>query len=125
MQILLKTYPKFAKLPFHVTGESYAGHYIPAIGKTIADGNAKLAKRVAVQKGNTGGIQHIHLESLAIGNGLTDPLTQYKYYPDMACDTKYGPVLDEATCESMRSKYSTCRGMIDACYKWKSAFTCV
>jgi carboxypeptidase C (cathepsin A) len=30
------------------------------------------------------------LVSIAIGNGLTDPLVQYEYYPDMACDDKYG-----------------------------------
>lgn len=81
LQIFLTTYTEFADNDFHVTGESYAGHYIPAIGKKIYDENeARAAKEPAVVR--------VSLKSLAIGNGLTDPLVQYKYYPEMACDEK-------------------------------------
>ena len=63
--------------------------------------------------------------SIAIGNGLTDPLVQYEFYADMACDTKYGPILPEEKCDEMRSKYPTCRSLISSCYAYKSPFTCV
>ncbi|KAI8928975.1 Alpha/Beta hydrolase protein [Entophlyctis helioformis] len=135
LQILFQKYSQFASLPFYVTGESYAGHYIPAIGKVISDSNAGVrspksrVKSIFVDDGdNDGGddgIVEIQLKGLAIGNGLTDPLVQYEFYPDMACDDKYGPILDEAECDAMRSKYSTCKSLISACYNWKSAFTCV
>ncbi|KAJ3274035.1 hypothetical protein HDV01_003528, partial [Terramyces sp. JEL0728] len=115
LQLFVQTYPKYKDLPFHVTGESYAGHYIPAIGKVIIDSNLKLS---------TGAVG-LNLTSLAIGNGLTDPLVQYEYYPDMAADTKYGPILDEAVIEGMRAKYSTCANLINACYQYKTPFTCV
>ncbi len=81
MQIFLTKFDQFADNDFHVTGESYAGHYIPAIGKTISDANEKQAKAIS-------SVLEIQLKSLAIGNGLTDPLIQYKYYPEMACDEK-------------------------------------
>jgi cathepsin A (carboxypeptidase C) len=78
LQLFLTKYKKYSKLPFHVTGESYAGHYIPAIVKEIADNNN------AIEPGNQD-VLPIQLSSIAIGNGLTDPLVQYQYYPEMAC----------------------------------------
>ena len=79
LQLFLSTYTKFQDNDFHVTGESYAGHYIPAIGKAIKDANQKhISDSSYVQ---------IKLVSLAIGNGLTDPLVQYTAYPIMAADT--------------------------------------
>ncbi|KAL2915598.1 hypothetical protein HK105_204783 [Polyrhizophydium stewartii] len=124
LQLFFQKYTKYAKLPFYVTGESYAGHYIPAIGKAISDGNAAIGE-VAGALNTDSDVLQIQLKGLAIGNGLTDPLVQYEYYPDMACDDKYGPVLDEQACETMRSKFPTCKSLISACYNWKSAFTCV
>ena len=80
LQIFLSTFKQFAQNDFHVTGESYAGHYIPAIGRQIDESNELHAK--------DGSIVQVQLKSLAIGNGLTDPLIQYKEYPEMACDEK-------------------------------------
>jgi cathepsin A (carboxypeptidase C) len=121
LQLFLQTYKKYSKVPFHVTGESYAGHYIPAIGKVILDNNELVKNEMMSSKG----VSHINLASLAIGNGLTDPLVQYEYYPDMACDTTYGPILPEETCDEMRSKFGTCKNLINACYQYKTPFTCV
>jgi cathepsin A (carboxypeptidase C) len=60
-----------------------------------------------------------------IGNGLVDPLTQYKYYPDMACNSTYGPVLDEETCNDMRNAYPNCARMINNCYNSQNVFNCL
>ena len=119
LQIFLKDYPKYSKSNFTVTGESYAGHYIPAIAHAIQESN------LIVSQSNPKNLKTVNLESIAIGNGLTDPLVQYEYYPDMACDKKYGPVLEEAECEAMRSKYDTCKSLINACYRWRTPFSCV
>ncbi|GFZ20403.1 serine carboxypeptidase-like 48 [Actinidia rufa] len=66
----------YANNDFYITGESYAGHYIPAFA-------------TRVQKGNKGkeGI-FVNLKGIAIGNGFTDPEIQYKSYPDFALDMK-------------------------------------
>lgn len=55
----------FKSRPVYVAGESYAGKYVPAIGYYIARKNAQLPETRRV---NFGGV--------AIGNGLTDPVTQ-------------------------------------------------
>jgi cathepsin A (carboxypeptidase C) len=62
-------FPEYAKQDFHIAGESYAGHYIPQFAKEILDHKKT----------------NINLKSIAIGNGLTDGLTQYNYYRPMAC----------------------------------------
>lgn len=79
LQLFLSKYQQYASLDFHVTGESYAGHYIPAIGKVISENNAALDPDNQL-------LVPIKLKSLAIGNGLTDPFNQYASYPEMACN---------------------------------------
>lgn len=59
-------FPDLQKNDFFVTGESYAGKYVPAISYTI-------------YKNNPGAKQKINLQGLAIGNGLSDPEHQLKY----------------------------------------------
>lgn len=51
--------------PIYVTGDSYAGKYIPSIGYHILKQN----KRVPVSK-------RVNLHGVAIGNGLTDTVSQ-------------------------------------------------
>lgn len=63
-----------------MTGESYAGHYIPAIANAIAESNGLVEAQNALE-----GVVHVNMVSIAIGNGLTDPLVQYEFYPDMVC----------------------------------------
>jgi len=67
----------------------------------------------------------INFKSVLIGNGLVDPLVQYKYYPEMACNSSYPPVLDDDTCDRMRSAYPKCAQYINNCYKSQSVFHCL
>nr|GMD25395.1 serine carboxypeptidase-like [Ipomoea batatas]GMD27261.1 serine carboxypeptidase-like [Ipomoea batatas] len=76
LQEFFKTHPEYAKNDFFITGESYAGHYIPALGSRVNQGNKKKE-----------GIP-INLKGLAIGNGITNPELQYPAYPDFALDNK-------------------------------------
>mmetsp|Transcript_29507 Transcript_29507/g.68033 ORF Transcript_29507/g.68033 Transcript_29507/m.68033 type:complete len:491 (-) Transcript_29507:49-1521(-) len=71
LQGFYKQFPQYENNAFFLFGESYAGHYVPAIAHRIWQGNK--AKN---------GI-HIPLAGIAIGNGLTDPMEQYKWYPEM------------------------------------------
>ncbi|ORY48638.1 hypothetical protein BCR33DRAFT_695781 [Rhizoclosmatium globosum] len=120
LQLFLKSHPKFAASEFHVTGESYAGHYVPAIASTILAGNID-----AEAPDNDDDLLVINLTSIAIGNGLTDPLNQYEYYPEYACGNPYGPVFEEAECKAMKTKIGTCKSLIEGCYRYQSQFTCV
>ncbi|KAK6161000.1 hypothetical protein DH2020_004381 [Rehmannia glutinosa] len=55
----------FKTRPIYLTGESYAGKYLPALGYYILKKNALLPKE-----------KRINLGGIAIGNGLTDPEIQ-------------------------------------------------
>ncbi|KAG5145984.1 hypothetical protein JHK84_031527 [Glycine max] len=74
LQEFFKAHPEFVKNDFYITGESYAGHYVPALASRVNQGN----------KQNQG--IHINLKGFAIGNGLTNPAIQYQAYPDFALD---------------------------------------
>ena len=39
IQAFFKQHPEFAKNDFFITGESYAGHYIPAFAARVHEGN--------------------------------------------------------------------------------------
>lgn len=71
LQLFLTTYKQYKDLDFHVTGESYAGHYVPAIGAKIAAENEALEGMHALGSEKV----EIKLTGLAIGNGLTDVST--------------------------------------------------
>ncbi|KAK4286416.1 hypothetical protein QN277_002974 [Acacia crassicarpa] len=74
LQAFFKEHSEFVENDFYITGESYAGHYIPAIASRIHQAN----------KANEG--IHINLKGFAIGNGLTDPEIQYAAYTDFALE---------------------------------------
>lgn len=125
LQLFLQKFDKYSKLPFHVSGESYAGTYIPRIGAVIHEKNMQLAQRAVA--GN--GAVHVNLDSLLIGNGLTDPKAQFGSSPDFMCDKNINPYAlfknDSSTCTSLRAKAKTCTSLIDACYKYESRLTCL
>uniref|UniRef100_A0A0A9W3V6 Carboxypeptidase n=1 Tax=Lygus hesperus TaxID=30085 RepID=A0A0A9W3V6_LYGHE len=59
-------FPKIAKNDFIITGESYGGKWIPAVGYTIHQGNKKNGHK-------------INLKGMAIGNGWVDPYNMLDY----------------------------------------------
>jgi cathepsin A (carboxypeptidase C) len=69
---------RYANLPFYVFGESYGGHYAPNVAYRILQGNQQKEAPA------------INLQGMAVGNGLTDPSIQYKYYGQMAMNNTYG-----------------------------------
>jgi len=64
---ILKIFPHLQANEFYVTGESYAGKYVPAIAHRI---------HMANQEGDT---MKINLKGLAIGDGLCDPVSMTGY----------------------------------------------
>jgi cathepsin A (carboxypeptidase C) len=110
LTLFFKQFPEYAKQPFHIAGESYAGHYIPVFAAEILSHENR----------------NINLQSILIGNGLTDGLTQYAYYRPMACgEGGYEAVLDDAQCESMDAALPRCQSLIEGCYKSGSVWSCV
>ncbi|XP_044490815.1 serine carboxypeptidase-like 50 [Mangifera indica] len=61
----LEADPLFKNRPLYVTGESYAGKYVPAIGYHILKKNMQLPES-----------KRVNLQGVAIGDGVTDPVIQ-------------------------------------------------
>jgi cathepsin A (carboxypeptidase C) len=117
MQALYKQYPALLKKPLFVYGESYGGHFAPAVAHRIFQGNQRKE-----------GI-HLPLRGLSTGNGLTDPAVQYKYYADLAynwCDTVLGhPCVTKAVYDKMTSEIPACIAAIDDCNMEKNNSACL
>ena len=65
--LFLKLFPDLQTRPFYITGESYAGKYVPALGYTIH------------QKNGNSSNPWVKLAGMAIGNGYSDPVNQLNY----------------------------------------------
>ncbi|ODQ82803.1 hypothetical protein BABINDRAFT_159305 [Babjeviella inositovora NRRL Y-12698] len=110
LTLFFQQFPEYAKLDFHISGESYAGHYIPVFASEILSHDDR----------------NFNLTSVLIGNGLTDPLTQYSYYEPMACGDGGEPsVLPEEQCDAMLDSIPRCLSLIESCYNSQSVFSCV
>lgn len=93
LQQFFKLYPQYKNLPFFITGESYGGHYVPAISNYIQNQN----------KRNIG--IHINLQGLAIGNGWVDPKIQAGSYGPYAYANN---LISESDLENAQQDYETC-----------------
>lgn len=65
----IQKHPEFTKRDFYITGESYAGKYIPFLGKYLDD-----------MKNDENVKKYINLKGVAIGNGFVYPINQYDSY---------------------------------------------
>nr|XP_023024517.1 venom serine carboxypeptidase-like [Leptinotarsa decemlineata] len=66
LQQFFTLFPEIQKNDFFVTGESYGGKYVPALGYAIHHRNPEAEIK-------------INLQGMAIGNGLSDPENQFRY----------------------------------------------
>ncbi len=73
-------YSEYAANPFFVTGESFAGHYVPSITYKILDENAHPSRPVPGVRRKV----HINLRGSAIGDGVTDLALQAESYAEFA-----------------------------------------
>ena len=92
---------------FYIIGESYGGHYVPAVSYRILQGN---------QRGDK---PKINLKGIAIGNGFTSLLIQYPFYVTYAydfCKEKLGtPCVNASTRDEMLSMMPQCLELIRTC----------
>lgn len=111
LSLFFHQFPEYAHQDFHLSGESYGGHYVPVYAKEI------LSHRN----------RNINIKTATVGNGLSDTLRQYPTYHPYACEGKggYPGVVPEKECESMKKALPRCLQLIERCYDTESSWTCV
>ncbi|CEI85808.1 hypothetical protein RMCBS344292_00259 [Rhizopus microsporus] len=112
VQLFYEAFPQYSTLPFHLFGESFAGRYIPVYADYI------------VKRNRENEALNIPIESVGIGNGWINPLTQFKYGSTMACGSDYGPVLPPNSCHRMDLAYRQCAQFIQECYETDDSRLC-
>jgi cathepsin A (carboxypeptidase C) len=106
LQNFFADHPEYASQPFFVFGESFGGHYAPGVAHAIFEKNKDVPE----------GAVRINLSGLGIGNGLTDPVTQYQYYAEMAMNNTYGiKTVSEEAYASMVAHIPACVQTAEAC----------
>lgn len=106
LQEFYKEHPEYSENPLTVVGESYGGHYAPAVAHKIWTKN-KMVEDPMIP---------INLAGLAVGNGLTNPIEQYKYYPEMAMNNSHGiKVVSDEVYNDMTSAVPKCVSLIEKC----------
>lgn len=107
MQAFYQANPQYLTNPLFVYGESYGGHFAPATAHRLWQGNQR----------NEG--LKTPLTGLSVGNGLTEPQVQYRYYAELAynwCKTVKGaPCISEAEYTLQVSQIPSCIEKIVAC----------
>jgi len=107
LEEFFKLFPQYLDLDFYLIGESYAGHYVPAIAYRVQQGNL-----------HHDGPEQINLQGIGIGNGWVDPELQYPAYADFA---KENNVISEAEYLIAEAAWTGCKGLIDN-QDWLEAF---
>jgi len=109
LQAFFKQHTELQGRPFFITGESYGGHYVPAVSNIVFQNNKNLAA----------GDVWINLQGLAIGNGLTNPLVQYQYYAEQAYNFSMSylgkPAITLRQYEAMVAAWPACEQRIATC----------
>ncbi|KAH7885523.1 Alpha/Beta hydrolase protein [Phlebopus sp. FC_14] len=104
--IFFENFSQFKGRAFHMAGESYGGRYIPVFAAEVYDQNTRLVEA---------GLTPINLQSIMIGNGMTDYFTMSPSYIDMQCTAaSVFPISSISTCVRMKQA-------LPRCQKWTRA----
>lgn len=122
LQIFFKD-SRFAKYQANnlaIWTESYGGHYGPTFSAYI------LSQNAAIAAGTVQGLT-LNLKVLGVGNGLTDPLSQYPGYITYAGNNPYHPLVSNSVITRANTSWTSsngCRTQITNCYNGGSNSVC-
>ncbi|TCD70476.1 hypothetical protein EIP91_003237 [Steccherinum ochraceum] len=104
--IFFDTFTQFSGRPLHLSGESYGGRYLPSFASYIYDQN-----QVAKNEGRS----TLNLQSVLIGNGITDISTLYPGRYEVECGTASldTPFQSIENCVRMKIALPRCVAMMD------------
>ncbi|KAF2733640.1 carboxypeptidase Y precursor [Polyplosphaeria fusca] len=110
-------FPELENREFHITGESYGGHYVPTLGAQIVAQNALYPRR-----------PQINLASVFIGNGYVSPSHSAYGYWETLCTTNPGvdsPIFNETRCDIMAANLPRCMDLSSLCYQHPDPAICL
>ncbi|KJA21650.1 hypothetical protein HYPSUDRAFT_41773 [Hypholoma sublateritium FD-334 SS-4] len=116
--IFFETFKQFSGRALHLSGESYGGRYLPVFASEIFDQN-----QVALQEGRS----TLNLQSVLIGNGITDISTLYQGRYEVECSTASLdiPYQSISNCVRMKTALPRCqREMQRSCIDQFDAIDC-
>ncbi|KAJ7629038.1 serine carboxypeptidase, partial [Roridomyces roridus] len=123
LQIFLKDsrFSNLAARDLAIWTESYGGHYGPTFAAYFLQQNA------AIKAGTVSGIT-LNLKTLGIGDGLTDPISQYPGYITYAGSNPYHSLVSASVISKANTSYNTastgCKARIQACNAGGSNSVC-
>ncbi|KAJ6027783.1 hypothetical protein N7499_001241 [Penicillium canescens] len=108
LQIFLsEIFPDKLSSDVHLSGESYAGKYIPYLGAEILTQNERYPQETQV-----------NLKSCLVGNGFMSPKDTFYGYWETLCTTNPGvstPVFNKTRCDIMATNMPRCMDVADTC----------
>ncbi|KAF7539554.1 hypothetical protein G7054_g2092 [Neopestalotiopsis clavispora] len=113
LQQFFLAFDQLSELDFYITGESYGGSWVPALGARIIERQrSDLAMVIQSSTGYTP--KHINLKGIAIGNGLIRQSIQSSGLFESACK---GPdaVFSGAQCHQLEPLASRCEVLESVC----------
>ncbi|RIB27589.1 carboxypeptidase S1, CPD-S1 [Gigaspora rosea] len=116
LQIWRGKFPQYANLPFHLFGESYAGHYIPPLAIMILSGSNVTSSNLQSSKKPL-----MNLKSIGIGDGWIDPMIQYFSLMDYS---KKNSLVSPDVLANMSAAYPTCQSLLLTCYNTSTYEDC-
>ncbi|GME31065.1 alpha/beta-hydrolase [Neofusicoccum parvum] len=100
-------FPHKLHTPFYISGESYAGKYVPYLGAQIVQQNKLYPNEPQVR-----------LQSCLVGNGFMSPKDSVFGYWETLCTTNPGvpePVFNKTRCDIMAANMPRCMDVADVC----------
>jgi len=106
VKLLQEAFPLTKNLPLHLTGESYAGRFIPVYAATIIDFNNLVDEE-----------SRIPLASIMIGNAWSSPLDNEVSMYAVSCHVydSIPPIYNSTECAAMAEAADQCELMMQGC----------
>ncbi|KAF7358674.1 Carboxypeptidase [Mycena sanguinolenta] len=123
LQIFLKNelFSNLAANDLAIWTESYGGHYGPTFAAYF------LSQNSAIAAGSVSGIT-LNLKTLGVGDGLTDPISQYPGYITYAGSNPYHPLVSASVISKANTSWNQastgCKARITACNNGGSNSVC-
>lgn len=111
IRMMYEAFPSLSKLDLHLSGESFAGRFVPRLASSIIDYNSFLT-------GDDAGFA-IPLRSIFVGNPWIDPVVQLPSMHEVSCFDgwrgRYPQHLEQSACDAVLANLPHCEVQLRAC----------